>query len=512
MATGRARSARKLKPWLVEQIESGKYHGLKWDDEQKKHFRIPWKHAGKQDFRHDEDAAIFKAWAQYKNKYQNGDKMDAAAWKTRLRCALNKSPEFQEVPQRSQLDIAEPYKVYRIVSPEEQENPPSGKLARNRKSSADSKAKSCDEVDHVDMKPKQELYHIETLEATSCASADSGNGSDTSNPDTPPINQHIPKRESCQPEIHNTTQKNPPSGKLARKRKSSADSKAKSWDEVDHVDMKAKQELSHIETLEATSCASADSGNGSDSNPDTHPINQHISKREPCQPELHNATQNFLEPLLPSPQCTYKDMQITLLYSGVEVSQSLIRSGECKLSARAPTQCLMEHVLFPLPAEPLDKETQKKTGDLLTFLEAGVMLASNKNGIFAQRQKFCKGRVYWTGPCTDSQGNINKLERNKHVKLFDTQKFLNELELYKTMGGNPPDYHVTLCFGEEFSDRDPTEDKLITAKIEQVMASESIQQVESLRASHSQDPDLEETSFPYLIQLMPVDTSDMIYP
>ncbi|XP_077325689.1 interferon regulatory factor 9 isoform X1 [Lithobates pipiens] len=429
MATGRARSARKLKPWLVEQIESGKYHGLKWDDEQKKNFRIPWKHAGKQDFRHDEDAAIFKAWAQYKNKYQNGDKMDAAAWKTRLRCALNKSPEFQEVPQRSQLDIAEPYKVYRIVSPEEQENPPSGKLERKRKSSADSKAKSCDEVDHVDMKPKQvklELSHIETLEATSCASADSGNGSDTSNPDTPPINQHIPE---C----------------------------------------------------------------------------------EPCQPEFHNTTQNFLEPFLPPPQRTYKDMQITLLYSGVEVSQSLIRSGECKLSAKAPTHCLMDHVLFPLPAEPLDKDTQKKTGDLLTFLEAGVMLASNKNGIFAQRQKFCRGRIYWTGPCTDSQGKINKLERDIHVKLFDTQKFLNELELYKTTGGNPPDYHVTLCFGEEFSDRDPTEDKLITAKIEQVMASEWVQQVESHRASHSQDSDLEEPSSPYLIQLMPVDTSDSIY-
>lgn len=35
-------------------------------------------------------------------------------WKTRLRCALNKSTDFQEVPDRNQLDITEPYKVYRI--------------------------------------------------------------------------------------------------------------------------------------------------------------------------------------------------------------------------------------------------------------------------------------------------------------------------------------------------------------------------------------------------------------
>lgn len=42
------------------QISSGKYPGLVWDDDAKTMFRIPWKHAGKQDFRKDEDAAIFK--------------------------------------------------------------------------------------------------------------------------------------------------------------------------------------------------------------------------------------------------------------------------------------------------------------------------------------------------------------------------------------------------------------------------------------------------------------------
>nr|DBA22465.1 TPA: hypothetical protein GDO54_013491 [Pyxicephalus adspersus] len=418
MATGRSHSARKLKPWLVEQIESGKYPGLMWDDEEKTCFRIPWKHAGKQDFRHDEDAAIFKAWALYKNKFQNGDKVDAAAWKTRFRCALNKSPEFQELPGRSQLDISEPYKVYKIVPLEEQGNPTSGKQAKKRKMTADSKAISCDEVDHKEKKP-------------------------------------------------------------------------------DHVIL----ELSCIETVEATSCASADSGNGSDTSiADAPTIIQHISNCEPQQPEHHNTTLN---------------MQVTVLYSGVEVSHHLVQSGECKLSAKPPTRCFfgeMEHVLLPLPTEPLDKDIQKKTGDLLKYLEAGVMLASNSHGIFAQRQKSCSGRIYWTGPCSNSQGTINKLERDKHVKLFDAQKFREELELYKTKGGNPPDYQVTLCFGEEFSDRDPTEDKLITAKIEQVTALKLVQQAtENLGNTHVHDQVPEEPSSPYLIQLMPVDTSDSIY-
>ncbi|XP_051522929.1 interferon regulatory factor 9 isoform X2 [Myxocyprinus asiaticus] len=120
MASGRIRSTRRLRSWIVEQVNSGKYHGLVWDNPEKTMFRIPWKHAGKQDFRSEEDAAIFKAWAAFKGKLLENESSDPASWKTRLRCALNKSPEFSEVTERSQLDISEPYKVYRLVPLEEQ--------------------------------------------------------------------------------------------------------------------------------------------------------------------------------------------------------------------------------------------------------------------------------------------------------------------------------------------------------------------------------------------------------
>lgn len=62
---------------------------------------------------------LFQAWALFKGKYKEGvDKPDPPTWKTRLRCALNKSNDFDELVDRSQLDISEPYKVYRII-PEE---------------------------------------------------------------------------------------------------------------------------------------------------------------------------------------------------------------------------------------------------------------------------------------------------------------------------------------------------------------------------------------------------------
>ncbi|XP_060795310.1 interferon regulatory factor 9 [Neoarius graeffei] len=120
MPSGKIRCTRRLRSWLVEQVSSGKYRGLVWDDDEKTMFRIPWKHAAKHDFRSDEDAAIFKAWAEFKGKLCENDPAGPASWKTRLRCALNKSPEFREVAERSQLDISEPYKVYQLVPLDEQ--------------------------------------------------------------------------------------------------------------------------------------------------------------------------------------------------------------------------------------------------------------------------------------------------------------------------------------------------------------------------------------------------------
>lgn len=63
-----------------------------------------------------------QAWAEFKGKLKDDS---PASWKTRLRCALNKSNEFEEVMDRAQLDISEPYKVYRLVPDSEQGETPS---------------------------------------------------------------------------------------------------------------------------------------------------------------------------------------------------------------------------------------------------------------------------------------------------------------------------------------------------------------------------------------------------
>lgn len=51
---------RRLRQWLIEQIDSNMYPGLIWENDEKSMFRIPWKHAGKQDYNQEVDASIFK--------------------------------------------------------------------------------------------------------------------------------------------------------------------------------------------------------------------------------------------------------------------------------------------------------------------------------------------------------------------------------------------------------------------------------------------------------------------
>lgn len=62
----------KLRQWLIDQIDSGKYPGLVWENEEKSIFRIPWKHAGKQDYNREEDAALFKVTRTWGTRGRDG--------------------------------------------------------------------------------------------------------------------------------------------------------------------------------------------------------------------------------------------------------------------------------------------------------------------------------------------------------------------------------------------------------------------------------------------------------
>ncbi|MBN3284630.1 IRF8 factor, partial [Polyodon spathula] len=377
MATGRVRSSRKLKQWIMDQLLSEQYPGLVWDDPDRTMFRIPWKHAGKQDFRSDEDAAIFKAWAVFKGKLRAGDKEDPPTWKTRLRCALNKSSEFEEVPGRSQLDISEPYKVYRIVPLSEQGN------------------------------------------------------------NTGAVHRDSRGRERER-------------GMKRRRVKSESDSEEEEEEEDEEEEEEGR--MGREEKKRKTPAVVVE------------PITL-VNKRP-----------------LPS-------MLITVFYSGLEVSQRRIMGKDVRIASRLPARghapspaSSVEKVWFPSAASLSDPVRSQALSRLLPFLERGVLLASRPQGLFIQR--LCQGRVFWSGPGAPHHDRPNKLDRQETlVQLFDSKQFSRNLEVYRVSGGQPPQFKVTLCFGEEFPDNDPVTDKLITVQVELPRARQQLEEVTSFRES-----------------------------
>ncbi|XP_075045446.1 interferon regulatory factor 8 [Mixophyes fleayi] len=360
-------SGRRLRQWLIEQIDSSLYPGLVWENDQKSLFRIPWKHAGKQDYNQAVDASIFKAWALFKGKFKEGDRAEPATWKTRLRCALNKSPDFEEATERSQLDISEPYKVYRIV-PEEEQKIKMGASCLNELTEMDCSSS--------EMEPSADDYLAIIKRSPS------------------------PVKDTCQkPPLQDWWIYPPNTGAHV----------------MDGYTMYMNEPVSHV----------------------------------------------------------FSQMIIQFYYGGKAVSQvTTSRLEGCRLSVNQPigeknygTESL-ENIRFP-SADYITSERQRQiTKKLFGHLERGVLLYSNRQGIFIKR--LCQGRIFWSGNCMQYKDRSVKLERDEVVKIFDTNQYLREFQHCYSNQQRLPDSKVTLCFGEEFPDATPVHLKLIIVQIEQL--------------------------------------------
>ncbi|XP_068941714.1 interferon regulatory factor 8 [Petaurus breviceps papuanus] len=367
-------SGRRLRQWLIEQIDSNMYPGLIWENEEKSMFRIPWKHAGKQDYNQEVDASIFKAWAVFKGKFKEGDKAEPATWKTRLRCALNKSPDFEEVTDRSQLDISEPYKVYRIV-PEEEQKCKIGMANSSTVNEVSDMNCSRSEIEDLMKEPLVDEY-------------------------LGIIKRSPSPQEACR------SQPIP--------------------------DWWIQQSSTAIPLMTGY----------------------------PAYESHHSA---------------YSQMMISFYYGGKLVGHTTTTYPEgCRISLSLPPQHLekmygpesLEHIRFP-PADIIQNERQKQvTKKLFGHLDRGVLLHSNKNGIFIKR--LCQGRVFCSGNSMMFKDRPNKLERDEVVKIFDTNQFFRELQQFYNNQSQFPDSRVMLCFGEEFPDMTPLRSKLILVQVEQL--------------------------------------------
>nr|XP_033798885.1 interferon regulatory factor 8 [Geotrypetes seraphini] len=368
---------RRLRQWLIEQIDSGLYPGLVWENDDKGMFRIPWKHAGKQDYNQEVDASIFKAWAVFKGKFKEGDKAEPATWKTRLRCALNKSPDFEEVTDRSQLDISEPYKVYRIVPDEEQ---------KCKIVIASSSSSSLNEVTDMDCSQSE----IDDLMKEN------------------PVDEYLTIIKRSPSPVQETCRNHP---------------MQEWWIQQPSVGVV--------------------------------PVVDGFSVYEP----------NY---------SGFSQMLIRFYYGGKLVGHITTSHPDgCRISVnhapfheKAYQPESMENICFP-SADCIQNERQRQvTKKLFGHLERGVLVHSNRQGVFIKR--LCQGRVFWSGNCTSHRARPAKLEKDEVVKIFDTHHFLREFQHYCSSQGRYPESSVTLCFGEEFPDPTPLRFKLVIVQIEQL--------------------------------------------
>ncbi|KAL4604987.1 interferon regulatory factor 4-like [Arapaima gigas] len=408
---GGGSGAVRLRDWLVLQIESGLYPGLMWDDADKTLFRIPWKHAAKQDYRQTQDAALFKAWAVHKGKYREGkDKAEPSVWKTRLRCALNKSSDFQEVPERSQLDISEPYKVYRIQT-------------------AGVKGRSSARLSHLGRSDQGR-----DLNDASCGFL-------------------LPEGQERPPDICMLDTARRQSSKLHEQRGSHAEANG-GWKERAGLHGLYLQPSS----MDVQPPPQLDRGSQSMlAVPSPVPARSFL----PCEfPTVF--------------QITDFRLQVRLFYQGQLVLDFTSRTpGGCWILQGSVLpedehlfrSCAMEQVCFPpLEAFRMSGAVRAAMARLLAHLQRGVVVWVAPDGVFIKR--FCQGRVYWDGPLAPHHNWPNKLEREKTTKLLDVSVFFQGMKHF-LHGGTRANSQINLCFGEEYPEPVQSKDKkLITAQIE----------------------------------------------
>ncbi|XP_019734747.1 interferon regulatory factor 4a isoform X2 [Hippocampus comes] len=376
----------KLRQWLIDQINSRQYPGLVWENHEKTIFRIPWKHAGKQDYNREEDAALFKAWALFKGKYKEGvDKPDHTTWKTRLRCALNKSNDFDELTHRTQLDISDPYKVYRIIPEAAKRGTvtiPKMSVSMEDASqsfgliSSYSTANSQEIRDWRDYKPAEQYPVVAA--AHHCGS----------HGELPYAQCHFPLPMS------------------------------RAWPEPP-------------------------SENG-------FPFSLRPYLSEPQQPLAMTDYSSIIADCSLHVSLFYRESLVkqatTSSPEGCHITPPSSSSPPPSSSSCLPDfHSGADIVLFPLPFPESQRRGAERLADIL---ERGVLLWMTRDGLYARR--LCQGRVYWEGPLAPNVDKPNKLEKELPCKLFDTQQFLIELQDFARNGRRVPPHQVVLCFGDEY--------------------------------------------------------------
>ncbi|NXA15199.1 IRF5 factor, partial [Sapayoa aenigma] len=407
----------RLKPWLVAQVSSRRFPGLRWLDPERRRFVIPWGHATRNPPGPQDHDTIFKAWAQETGRFRAGDPPDPPRWKATLRCALNKSREFRLLLDGPRGSPAQPFRVYELC-----EGPPGGTAL-----SIDGEQRAL---------VGQEASGDWDAPLIPLSAPDTQHGGDLLPPYPWPKEEPPPFASCC-----------PPGGPF-----------------VPPPPALLQGELGGTHgapELPPNTLAETGPPLGTPDPPSACPV----------APMEH-----LIPDLLVSPHMLpLTDLELKFQYRGRQVCALTVSNPHgCRLfhSSLEPTQeqeelfgpLMLEQVPFPAPDGIPNEKQRFYTHQLLDVLDRGLILELQGQDLFALR--LCQCKVFWTGPCAAPQPGPNPIQRERRTKLFSLEGFLNGLiQFQKGRTPTPPPFEIFLCFGEEWPDQKPKEKKLITVQV-----------------------------------------------
>ncbi|XP_076025553.1 interferon regulatory factor 5 [Genypterus blacodes] len=431
----------RLKPWLLAQVNSGRYPGLQWLSTDHRLFQIPWRHATRHMPMSEEENTIFKAWALETGKYQERvDEPDPAKWKANLRCALNKSREFQLKYDGTKETPVQPYKIYEVCE----------------------QAGSGDAVDDEE----EEMPNLMGLSINSRIGEPPPFSSFQAHSDVNHFGSSVngtfgPARIIPMPLLPDGMHGDGGRGHPVT---------------GDHLQMQGgfmnpnRLGVPELPSMPAPPAASAP--------PEPAPME--------ASPMPGVQTQGAAQ--AQGPPCEYDllssipltDLDLKFQYRGRMMGSLTVSNPQgCRLYyghlEPTPEQVdlfgpiTLPQVLFPGTANIQNQKQKFYTEALLDVMDRGLILEIREQDIYAIR--LCQCKVFWSGPGMPEQGPPNPMEREKKIKVFSLNDFLHGLILFQRgEAQNPPPFEIYFCFGEDWPDKKPKEKKLIIVQVVPVVA------------------------------------------
>ncbi|KAF6103800.1 interferon regulatory factor 7 [Phyllostomus discolor] len=440
--------------WLLGEVSSGRYEGLRWLNGARTLFRVPWKHFARKDLG-EADSRIFRAWAVARGRWPprggTGDPPAAAegplraSWKTNFRCALDSTKRFVMLQDNSG-DPTDPHKVFALRSALERREGP-GTSQREDKA----------------------LEDAPPMGAALLGLCPAGGAAESLGPrpagpsPVPCAPRPLPGPADCAEDLLLQALQQSCLGQQLLDAVQGADPGPP---EVSGAELPAQEMCLQPAVQAAPSPGSQFQAQVTGPAPETW---QRPLEAEPCAPMVGPPC-----PVLqPQAELGPGALHVTILYKGRTVLQQVLGHPSCVLLYGTPDPATRasapQLVAFPSPAELPDQKQLQYTETLLQHVAPGLQLDLRGSELWARRGGKCK--VYWEvgGPlASDSPSSPARLlQRNRDTPIFDFSTFFRELlEFRARRRQGSPHYTIYLGFGQDLSTGRPKEKSLVLVKLE----------------------------------------------